>query len=159
MEYVDGQTLRRPHTVLRRAPALGDGLHLSVGRRGDQYINTHGVIHRDIKSNNIKINSQGQVKMLDFGIAKGQTSPGLTATGSVIGTLQYLSPEHLRGGTADARGDIWALGVLLYEMVTGRMPFESETLGDLCDKIDRDLTPPANLSPACPGKDADFARA
>src|SRR5437763_1944545 len=81
--------------------------------------------------------SAGQVKLLDFGIAKGQMSPGLTQVGSVVGTLQYLAPELIRGGASDERGDIWALGVLLYEMVTGRMPFEAQTVGDLSDKIGR----------------------
>src|SRR4029450_3580993 len=70
---------------------------------------------------------------------------------SVIGTLQYLAPELIRGGTADARGDIWALGVLLYEMVTGRTPFDAETIGDLCDRIARvEYVPPAQLNPGVP---------
>lgn len=142
MEYIDGQTLCdrvRPVGPLPLAEALNIFCPVveAIG-----YIHSHGVIHRDIKSNNIKISSSGQVKLLDFGIAKGQTSPGLTSTGSVIGTLEYISPEQLKGGHADARSDIWALGVLLYEMLTGRVPFVSQTLGDLCEKIDRAQYPP-----------------
>ncbi len=152
MEYVDGQT------ISERISAYGAPLPLAetvyVFERvceAIEYIHRNGVIHRDIKSNNIKISSPGQVKLLDFGIAKGQTSQQLTQVGSVIGTLQYLAPELIRGGTADARGDIWALGVLLYEMVTGRTPFDAETIGDLCDRIDRvEYAPAARLNPGVP---------
>lgn len=151
MEYVDGQALAERIQSYGALP-LAETLYIfQAVVEAINYIHTHGIIHRDIKSNNIKISSVGQVKLLDFGIAKGQMSPGLTAVGSVIGTLLYLSPEHLRGGTADARGDIWALGVLLYEMVTGCMPFEAETLGDLCDKIDKAAyTPPVQLNSGTP---------
>jgi serine/threonine protein kinase len=136
MEYVDGQT------VAERLAAYGGPLPLAETVyifekvcEAIEYVHRHGIIHRDIKSNNIKVSTRGEVKLLDFGIAKGQTSPGLTQVGSVIGTLQYLAPELIRGGVADQRGDIWALGVLLYEMLTGRVPFYAETIGDLCDRI------------------------
>jgi serine/threonine-protein kinase len=152
MEYVDGQT------ISERIAGYGAPLPLAetvyVFERvceAIEYIHRNGVIHRDIKSNNIKISSGGQVKLLDFGIAKGQTSQQLTQVGAVIGTLQYLAPELIRGGTADERGDIWALGVLLYEMVTGRTPFDADTIGDLCDRIDRvEYAPPARLNPGVP---------
>ena len=152
MEYVDGQT------ISERISALGAPLPLSetvyVFQRvceAIDYVHRHGVIHRDIKSNNIKISSEGEVKLLDFGIAKGQGTQQLTQAGSVIGTLQYLAPELIRGGTADASGDVWALGVLLYEMVTGRVPFDADTVGDLCDRIGRvQYTPPAQLNPSLP---------
>jgi serine/threonine-protein kinase len=152
MEYVDGQT------IAERMEAYGGPLPLAETVyvfekvcEAIEYVHRHGIIHRDIKSNNIKISSRGEVKLLDFGIAKGQTSPGLTQVGSVIGTLQYLAPELIRGGTADQRGDIWALGVLLYEMVTGRVPFHAETIGDLCDQIKSvRYVPPAQLNPGLP---------
>jgi serine/threonine-protein kinase len=151
MEYVDGETLcdrvrpygpMHPSEALRVFDAVCDAI---------AYIHDHGIIHRDIKSNNIKIGTAGQVKLLDFGIAKGNMSPGLTETGSVVGTLEYISPEQLQSGVADPRSDIWALGVLLYEMVTGRVPFEAQTLGALCDKIGRvEYPPPAQLNPSVP---------
>lgn len=151
MEYVDGQTLSdmvRPHGPL----PLDDALRIFESVvDAIACVHEHGIVHRDIKSNNIKISSKGQVKLLDFGIAKGQTSPGLTEAGSVVGTLEYLSPEQLATGTADFRSDIWALGVLLYETTTGRVPFEAQTLGTLCEKIGRaEYPPPLQINPALP---------
>jgi serine/threonine-protein kinase len=137
MEYIDGQTL------LERVKA-GGGLPLPEAVSVFQavveavhYIHGQGIIHRDIKSQNVKISSTGEVKLLDFGIAKAGASPGLTTAGNLVGTLQYLSPEQLQGQAADARSDIWALGTLLYEMVTGAAPFEAPTVGGLCDQISK----------------------
>ena len=149
MEFVDGQVLM-DLIAARGALAADETLRiLQSVVEALQYVHSQGIVHRDIKSNNIKINSSGEIKLLDFGIAKGGSSPSLTMTGDVIGTLHYLSPEQIRGGVADSRSDIWALGVLMYEMITGRLPFEATTLGDLCDKISKAtyLTPSAlNLS-------------
>ncbi|HZI18096.1 MAG TPA: serine/threonine-protein kinase [Pyrinomonadaceae bacterium] len=158
MEYVDGQT------IAERLEAYGGPLPLSETVyifekvcEAIEYIHRHGIIHRDIKSNNIKVSTRGEVKLLDFGIAKGQMSPGLTQVGSVIGTLQYLAPELIRGGVADQRGDIWALGVLLYEMVAGSVPFHAETIGDLCDRIKSvSYTPPERLNPGLPREAAEI---
>jgi eukaryotic-like serine/threonine-protein kinase len=151
MEYVDGQTLSdrirpcRP-LELREIIFIFEAIVEAIA-----YIHSKGVVHRDIKSNNIKISSNGEVKLLDFGIAKSEASQHLTATGAVIGTLEYLSPEQLMGGRADARSDIWALGVLLYEMAVGRVPFEATTVGELCRKIQRvEFVPPAVLNPSIP---------
>lgn len=151
MEYVDGETLcdrvrpygpMHPTEALQIFAAVVDAI---------TYIHANGIIHRDIKSNNIKIGTGGQVKLLDFGIAKGNMSPGLTETGSVVGTLEYISPEQLATGAADPRSDIWALGVLLYEMMTGRVPFEAQTLGALCDMISRVEYPnPKQHNPTVP---------
>lgn len=151
MEYVDGDTLCdrvRPYgpmptdEALRIFSAVVDAI---------SYVHAHGVIHRDIKSNNIKIGTQGQVKLLDFGIAKGGASPALTQTGNVIGTIEYLSPEQLSTGHADQRSDIWALGVLLYEMMTGRVPFQAQTIGALCAQISNaDYPPLRQLNPDAP---------
>jgi serine/threonine-protein kinase len=152
MEYVDGQTISERIAGYRAPLPLSETVYVfeKVCEAID-YIHRHGVIHRDIKSNNIKISVDGKVKLLDFGIAKGQGTQQLTQTGAVIGTLQYLAPELIRGGTADASGDIWALGVLLYEMVTGRTPFDADTIGDLCDRIGRgQYTPPAQVNPQVP---------
>lgn len=152
MEYIDGQTISERIAGYRAPLPLSETVYVFAKVcEAIDYIHRHGVIHRDIKSNNIKISEEGKVKLLDFGIAKGQGTQQLTQVGSVIGTLQYLAPELIRGGTADASGDIWALGVLLYEMVTGRVPFDADTVGDLCDRIGRvQYTPPAQLNPSVP---------
>lgn len=151
MEYVDGDTLCdrvRPYGPMPTAEALR--IFSSVVD-AIAYVHSHGVIHRDIKSNNIKIGTQGQVKLLDFGIAKGGASPALTQAGSVIGTIEYLSPEQISTGHADERSDIWALGVLLYEMATGRVPFQAQTIGALCAQISNaDYPPLRQLNPAAP---------
>jgi serine/threonine protein kinase len=115
------------------------------------YIHSNSIVHRDIKSNNVKIDEAGEVKLLDFGIAKSSSSPKLTAVGDVIGTFTYMAPELLKGGVADARSDIWSLGVLLYEMVSGDMPFRAETLGELFEQIRRGAyIRPASFDPLFP---------
>ena len=137
MEFVEGQTLEdciRSRGCLPLAEALRY-FHSIV--EAIEYVHGRGIVHRDIKSTNIKITSAGVVKLLDFGIAKSGASPALTVTGGFVGTLQYLSPEQLKGGYADARSDIWALGVLLYEMTTSRLPFEASTVGELYEKISK----------------------
>src|SRR5712692_6127721 len=151
MEYVDGQTLAERVRPSGPLPLAETVYIFQAIVEAIAYVHSNGVVHRDIKSNNIKISSSGEVKLLDFGIAKSEASEQLTATGSVIGTLEYLSPEQIMGGVADARSDIWALGVLLYEMVTGRVPFQALTIGELCKKIERvDYAPPAVLNPTVP---------
>jgi serine/threonine protein kinase len=151
MEYVDGQTLEMRIKSLGRLPPSEAIFIIQAVAEAIYYIHVHGIVHRDIKSNNIKITSAGAVKLLDFGIAKSSSTPSLTLDGSVVGTLQYLSPEQIRGGSADARSDIWALGVVLYEMVTGCAPFEATTIGDLCDKITKaSYTPPSVLNAGLP---------
>lgn len=135
MEYVDGETLTQRIGRFGSLP-VEDALYIfQTVTEAIHYIHGQGVLHRDIKSNNIKISSTGEVKLLDFGIAKSGDTPSMTRTGDVIGTLEYLSPEQVKAGAADARSDIWALGTLLYEMMTGHLPFRSPNIGDLCDKI------------------------
>ncbi len=137
MEWVDGHTLSgriRASGALpvAEAAAIFSEIVAAIG-----WMHERGVVHRDIKSGNVKVNSRGQVKMLDFGIAKTDNAPKLTATGAFIGTLHYLSPEQLKGARADERCDIWALGVLFYEMLSGHVPFEAPTLSELMEKVAR----------------------
>jgi serine/threonine-protein kinase len=149
MEYIDGQTLTecvRPDGYL---PATETLRVFQAIVEAVNHIHKFGIIHRDIKSNNIKISVSGQVKLLDFGIAKAPTSPDITRTGGLVGTLAYLSPEQIMRGKVDARTDIWALGVLLYEMATGHLPFDAENLGELCEKITKVSYPlPSRFNPS-----------
>jgi serine/threonine-protein kinase len=152
MEYIEGQTLTECIREEEGGLALPDALRIFQALADAlYYVHRQGIIHRDIKSNNIKITPAGQVKLLDFGIAKSGSSPALTVTGAFIGTLQYLSPEQMQGGIADARSDIWALGVLLYEMTTGHLPFDATTLGDFYQKISKaNYLQPSVVNPGVP---------
>src|SRR5690606_10046622 len=105
MEYVDGVMLSSLIAAGALPPARTLAIFAPLVEARD-YLHQHGVVHRDIKASNVKINAAGQVKLLDFGIAQSDATPRLTQAGSVIGTLEYLSPEQLRGETATARSDI-----------------------------------------------------
>ncbi len=135
MEYVDGETIESwlaSHGPMPLARAI-DSMQELVS--AIDYLHQRGTVHRDIKSSNVKITRSGHVKLLDFGIAKGPDSPALTADGSVIGTLQSLAPEQLVGAPADMQSEIWALGVLFYEMVTARHPFAGDGIEGITGRI------------------------
>ena len=148
MEFVDGESLE--DLVERRAFTVEDALKTFQSVvEAIAFIHRNGIVHRDIKAQNIKLTSSGVVKLLDFGIAKDSASHSLTQTGGVIGTPGYLAPEQLDGKQAGPQTDIWALGILLYEMLTGVQPFRAETLGALCMQITvGNFEPPENINPA-----------
>jgi len=151
MEFIEGSTLTDCIRTWGGIP-LQEAIRFfqSIVEAID-YVHSRGIIHRDIKSNNVKITPAGQVKLLDFGIAKSGASPALTVTGAFVGTLQYLSPEQLVGGIADVRSDIWSLGVLFYEMTTAHLPFDANTIGELCQKITKaTYTPPTVINQNVP---------
>jgi Tol biopolymer transport system component/predicted Ser/Thr protein kinase len=163
MEYVDGVTLRQHMTEARLK--LGEVLDVAVQvASGLAAAHEVGVMHRDIKPENIMLRRDGYVKVLDFGLAKlteqettdVAATPGArvtTDTGVVMGTSRYMSPEQVRGLAVDARTDIWSLGVVLYEMVTTRVPFEGATTSDVIVSIlEREPPPLAQFSPAAPAE-------
>jgi len=123
MEYVEGGTLR-DHLPFTK---FDDALHVAI-QIGEALQEAHskGIVHRDIKADNIMLTSRGQAKVMDFGLAKLKGSLKLTRTSSTVGTLGYMAPEQIQGGEVDSRSDIFSFGVLLFEMLTGKLPFRGE---------------------------------
>jgi len=126
MEYLDGRSLKE--LILSRDPApIGVTVEYAqqvLSALG--FAHRHGIVHRDIKPHNVLVDGEGRVKVTDFGIARAGTSQ-MTEAGSIVGTAQYLSPEQARGGDVDQRSDIYSVGVLMYEMLTGEVPFSGDT--------------------------------
>lgn len=127
MEYVDGVNLRR-HLAERGSLTVGEALDVAE-RVLDALAAAHraGLVHRDVKPENVLLASDGRIKVADFGLARAVTEVTSTTTGTVFGTVAYLAPELVVHGTSDARTDVYAAGVLLYEMLTGAQPFTGET--------------------------------
>ena len=136
MEFVEGDTLSRWMKRQRFTVAQIKHVIFHAGM-GLDYAHEHGVFHRDVKPDNIMLSKSGLVKVMDFGIARVVES-SLTKTGSVIGTPAYMSPEQVHGRKIDARSDIFSLGVILYELLTGRKPFTGETISSLMFAIIKD---------------------
>ncbi|MCL2618946.1 MAG: Stk1 family PASTA domain-containing Ser/Thr kinase [Defluviitaleaceae bacterium] len=127
MEYINGVTLK--DLIIRRAPfdndeVLGVATQIAAGLK---HAHEHGIIHRDIKPQNILVTSNGIIKVTDFGIARAVSAATVTTTGNTMGSVHYFSPEQARGGHVDFKSDIYCLGIVMYEMITGRLPFEGDT--------------------------------
>ena len=166
MEFVDGQDLA---ARLERGPlpldeSLGIARQMALALEA---AHEHGIVHRDLKPANVKVRPDGVVKLLDFGLAKALgspdapdsvamansptlTSPAMTSMGVIIGTAAYMSPEQARGGKADRRSDVWAFGVLLFEMLTGRRAFKGTTTSDALASVLRDAPALESLPPDTP---------
>lgn len=153
MEYVEGTTL---HAELRDGP-LEIGRMLRIAEQIAEAlsaVHAHGVVHRDLKPENIVLTGEGneeRVKLLDFGIAALLESPSITGTHQLVGTPGYMSPEYVRGGEADERSDVYSLGVVMYEMVCCRLPFEGRSYGALLLK--QSTEEPAPLRDRAPDLD------
>lgn len=148
MEFADGDVLE--DLVKRKFFAVDDALKTFESIcEAVSFIHKNGIIHRDIKAQNVKLTPDGTVKLLDFGIAKDAASQRLTKVGGMIGTPHYLAPEQLNGQEATVQTDIWSLGVLFYGMLTGIEPFQAETFGELHSKITAaSFELPENMNPA-----------
>ncbi len=156
-EYVEGADLANR---LESGPALSLSDVLRWTRQTAEalaYAHEHDVVHRDVKPSNILIDAHEQVKVTDFGIAKmGGQSTELTIAGSVMGSPQYLSPEQIRGEDLDGRSDVFSLGVVLYELLSGKRPFDGETLTTLVYKILHQEPPPVSMLRAVPSRLEDL---
>jgi len=151
MEWVDGRLLRQVLNEQRKFPierALRIALAICDALA---YIHTHGVVHRDLKPENIMVDTEDRIKLIDFGIAANVGSRRITFAklSQTMGTPDYISPEQVRGKRGDARSDIYALGVMLYEMLTGKVPFTGPNAFVIMnDRLLNNPVPPRQIDPA-----------
>jgi eukaryotic-like serine/threonine-protein kinase len=160
MEYLEGRSLKR---VIQEegplAPARAIDLAIQI-LRAAKFAHRRGIIHRDLKPHNVIVDAEGRAKVTDFGIARAGASD-MTQTGSIMGTAQYLSPEQAQGHAVSAQSDIYSIGIILYEMLTGRLPFDGESAVTIALKqVSEQPVPPSQLNPAVtPGLEAAVMRA
>jgi serine/threonine-protein kinase len=151
MEHVDGQScaeILKEHGLLDPRDAVDI---LEQACRGLDYAHRNGVVHRDVKPGNLLRSHEGVVKLADFGIAKAAEDSEITKTGSVLGTAAYLSPEQARGEKAGPPADLYALGVVSYQLLTGRLPYEAASLTDLARLQEAGVPPsPSQIDPDIP---------
>src|SRR5450631_490633 len=150
MEYVEGSTLasRLHQEVLPPADAVNYSEQLLSALSYAHHLN---VIHRDVKPANMMLTPQGVVKLMDFGIARFGQDSSLTMTGTTLGSINYMSPEQVKGQTADARSDLYSVGVSLYEMVTGQRPFQADSdFSIMTAHVKEAPKPPVELQPGLP---------
>ena len=151
MDFVDGRDLR---SLLREkgnfSPDEAAKIVTQVCRALDA-AHSEGVVHRDLKPQNIMLDAQGRVTVMDFGIARSLEQPGMTQTGILIGTPEYMSPEQAMGEEVDGRSDLFTLGIIFYELLTGKTPYRADTaLATMLRRTQERARPPVELEPAIP---------
>jgi eukaryotic-like serine/threonine-protein kinase len=150
MEYLDGRTLKE--LLIARGPMpIADAIHHTRQTLNAlRFAHKKGVVHRDIKPHNVMVDGDGRLKVTDFGIARAGASQ-MTEAGAIVGTAQYLSPEQARGAAVDQRSDLYSIGVVLYEMLTGNVPFTGESPVEIAMKHLSDTPrPPSSIRPEIP---------
>ena len=151
MEYLDGRSLKE--LIVSRGPAPVP-VAIDYTRQilaALRFAHRNGIVHRDIKPHNVLVDSEGRVKVTDFGIARAGAATQMTEAGSIVGTAQYLSPEQARGTAVDQRSDIYSLGIVLYELLTGTVPFTGDTPVEIAMKhISETPEPPSAKRPDVP---------
>src|SRR4026209_101868 len=150
MEYLDGRSLKE--LIVARGPAPVN-VAIDYARKildALRFSHRNGIVHRDIKPHNVIVDAEGRVKVTDFGIARAGASQ-MTEVGSIIGTAQYLSPEQAKGAPVDQTSDLYSVGVVLYEMLTGQVPFTGDTPLEIAMKhLSEVPKPPSELRPEVP---------
>ncbi len=151
MQLVDGEDLA---TVLRERGNLSveDSVRVAIGVASAlEAAHRRGIVHRDVKPGNILITDDGEVKVTDFGIARAVSEASMTVTGTTLGSVHYFSPEQARGDEVTGASDVYALGIVLYEMLTGRRPFEGDSAaGVALKRLNEDPPPPTRYRPELP---------
>src|ERR671916_2878505 len=150
MELLEGRNLKQ---IVREHGPLEPGLAVDIVLqilKAARFAHRRGVVHRDLKPHNVVVDEEGRAKVTDFGIARAAASD-MTETGSVMGTAQYLSPEQAQGHPVDARSDLYATGIVLYELLTGTLPFDADSPVTIALKqVSEDPLPPRQRNPAVP---------
>jgi len=147
LEYLSGKTLQE---LLKRAPLPQEQILFFLRQicAALEHAHENGIVHRDLKPSNIMIDEAGKVKVMDFGLARMADLSALTKSGDLVGTVSYISPEQARGERVDARADLYSLGAILYEMLTGKVPFEGETpVNVIYRHLNEEAVPPRRLNP------------
>src|ERR687897_880711 len=156
MEYVEGRTLKE--LLVARGPSPL-GIAIDYTRQilsALRFAHRNGIVHRDIKPHNVIVDGEGRVKVTDFGIARAGAASQMTEAGSIIGTAQYLSPEQARGAPVDQTSDLYSTGIVLYELLTGSVPFTGETPVEIAMKhLSQAPIPPSTHRPEVP-RDLDY---
>ena len=161
MEFVDGASLAEVLAEHGRLPPFEAVSLVAAAARGLAVAHRRGIVHRDVKPGNLLLGRDGRLRVVDFGIARALTTARVTATGLVLGSVPYLSPEQTRGEEATASSDLFSLGVVLYELLTGRLPWSSDTpAATALARLSETAPPPSKIvADLPPGLDAIVARA